>query len=72
MSTNWPSGEVGTRMANYLTQAQQKWSITAVTNAGGYLGSPYFKITVAHTDRALAATAEGSSSLISFSDRSPE
>ena len=28
-------------------------------NAGGYPGAPYFKITVAGTDRALAATAEG-------------
>ena len=28
----------------------------AVTNAGGYPGSPYFKITIAGTDRALAAT----------------
>ena len=46
-------------MANYLVQAQQKWTVTTVTNAGGYPGSPYFKITVAGTDRALAATADG-------------
>jgi arabinan endo-1,5-alpha-L-arabinosidase len=59
VSTNWHAGTVDIRMANYLVQAQQKWAITAVTNAGGYLGSPYFKITVAGTDRALAATAEG-------------
>ena len=30
-----------------------------VANAGGYPGSPYFKITIAGTDRALAATADG-------------
>jgi arabinan endo-1,5-alpha-L-arabinosidase len=42
-------------MAIYLCQAQQKWSITAAPNAGGYLGAPYFKITIAGTDRALAA-----------------
>jgi len=59
VSTNWPAGDIPTRMANYLCQAQQKWAITAVTNAGGYPGSPYFKITIAGTDRALAATAEG-------------
>ena len=47
------------RMANYLTQAQQKWTIAPVTDAGGYPGSPYFKITIAGTDRALAATEEG-------------
>jgi len=58
VSTNWPSGDIATRMANYLCQAQQKWTITAVTNAGGHLGSPYFRITVAGTDRTLTATAE--------------
>jgi len=58
VSTNWPAGNVDVRMANYLCQAQQKWTITAVTNAGGYPGSPYFKITVAGTDRTLAATAD--------------
>lgn len=58
VSTNWPSGEIPTRMANYLCQAQQKWTVTAVTNSGGYLGSPYFKITIAGTDRALTATAD--------------
>lgn len=31
----------------------------AVQVAGGYMGSPYFKITVAGTERALAATKEG-------------
>lgn len=58
VSTNWPSADIPTRMANYLCQAQQKWTIAAVTNAGGYLGSPYFKITIAGTDRVLTATAE--------------
>jgi arabinan endo-1,5-alpha-L-arabinosidase len=46
-------------MANYMLQAQQKWTVAAVTNAGGYPGSPYFKITIAGTDRALATTADG-------------
>lgn len=59
VSTNWPAGNLDLRMANYLSQAQQKWTITAVTNAGGYPGSPYFKITIAGTDRALAATDGG-------------
>ncbi len=59
VSTNWPAGNVDVRMANYLCQAQQKWTITTVTNAGGYPGSPYFKITIAGTDRALAATEDG-------------
>jgi arabinan endo-1,5-alpha-L-arabinosidase len=59
VSTNWPAGSIDVRMANYMVEAQQKWNVTAVTNAGGYPGSPYFKITIAGTDRALAATADG-------------
>ena len=56
VSGNWPAGNVDVRMANYLCQAQQKWAITPVPNAGGYSGSPYFKITIAGTDRALASS----------------
>jgi arabinan endo-1,5-alpha-L-arabinosidase len=58
VSKNWPAGEAGVRMANYLCQAQQKWTISAVPDAGGYPGSPYFKITVAGTGRTLAVTAD--------------
>jgi arabinan endo-1,5-alpha-L-arabinosidase len=58
VAAKWPSGNVEPRMANYLCQAQQKWTVTAVPNAGGYPGSPYFKIAIAGTDRVLAATTE--------------
>ena len=53
----WPTGPVNARLSQYLVQAQQKWDVAAAANVGGYPGSPYFKITVAGTDRALAATA---------------
>jgi arabinan endo-1,5-alpha-L-arabinosidase len=56
VSQNWPAGNIGLRLSNYMVQAQQKWTIAPVANAGGYPGSPYFKITIAGTDRALAAT----------------
>ncbi len=58
VSANWPSGSVAPRMANYLCQAQQKWAVTPVTDGGGYPGSPFFKITIAGTQRTLAATAD--------------
>ena len=45
-------------MSPYMLQAQQKWAITPVPNAGGYPGSPFFKITIAGTDRTLAATQD--------------
>ncbi len=58
VANNWPAGDADVRMANYLLQAQQKWSITAAPDAGGYMGSPYFRISVAGTDRTLTATPD--------------
>jgi arabinan endo-1,5-alpha-L-arabinosidase len=58
VSANWPAGNADVRMSNFLSQAQQKWTITPVASAGGYPGSPYFKIVIAGTNRALAATAD--------------
>ena len=54
VSANWPEGNLDVRLANYLCQVQQKWTIAPFANAGGYLGSPYFKIAIAGTDRVLA------------------
>jgi arabinan endo-1,5-alpha-L-arabinosidase len=58
VSTNWPATNLEIRLGDYMLQAHQKWTITPYTNAPGYLGSPSFKITIAGTDRALAATAD--------------
>jgi arabinan endo-1,5-alpha-L-arabinosidase len=69
---NWPAGNIDVRMANYLCQAQQKWAVTAVPNAGGYPGSPYFKITIAGTDRTLAATADAELSVLPAYTGAPE
>jgi arabinan endo-1,5-alpha-L-arabinosidase len=41
-----------------MLQAQQKWTVTPAENAGGYPGSPYFRITIAGTERTLAATGD--------------
>jgi len=54
----WPTGNIGVRIGDYMFRPHQKWTITAVPDAGGYLGGPYYKIVIAGTDRALAATAE--------------
>jgi arabinan endo-1,5-alpha-L-arabinosidase len=54
---DWPSGKIEVRLGDYILRPHQKWTITPVSGAGGYLGSPFFKITVAGTERALAATA---------------
>jgi arabinan endo-1,5-alpha-L-arabinosidase len=54
----WPTGNIGVRMGDYMFRPHQQWTITAVLDAGGYPGGPYYKIVIAGTDRALAATAE--------------
>lgn len=54
----WPTGNIGVNLGDYMFRPHQKWTISAVPNAGGYLGGPYYKIVIAGTDRALAATAE--------------
>lgn len=72
VSKNWPTGKVDVRMANYLCQAQQKWTITAAPGAGGYPGSPYFKITIAGTDRALAASDDAELAVVPAFTGAPE
>jgi len=41
-----------------MTRPHQKWTITAAPDSSGYLGGPYYKIAIAGTNRALAATAD--------------
>jgi len=58
VAANWPA-TTNIRLAPAMLQAQQKWTIAPVSNAGGYPGSPYFRITIAGSERALTATAGG-------------
>ncbi|HXK03411.1 MAG TPA: family 43 glycosylhydrolase [Verrucomicrobiae bacterium] len=58
VSGNWPAGNIEIRMGDYMMRPHQKWTVTPVADAGGYPGSPYFKIVIAGTDRTLAATAD--------------
>jgi arabinan endo-1,5-alpha-L-arabinosidase len=55
---SWPAGPIGARMGQNMLQAQQKWAIAPAPDAGGYAGSPYYRIAIAGTDRVLAATAD--------------
>ena len=54
----WPAGNIDVRIGDYMFRPHQKWTITAAPDSSGYLGGPYYKIVIAGTDRALAATAE--------------
>ncbi|MBQ8157916.1 MAG: family 43 glycosylhydrolase [Prevotella sp.] len=54
---SWPEGDIAVRCGDYMFRPHQRWTITPVAGAGGYLGNSYFKIVIEGTDRALAATA---------------
>lgn len=58
VKASWPSGDIRVRIGDYMFRPHQRWTIAAVPEAGGYLSNPYFKITIAGTDRALTATAD--------------
>ena len=54
----WPSGNINVRIGDYMFRPHQRWTITPVPEAGGYLSNPYFKIVIEGTDRTLAATKD--------------
>jgi arabinan endo-1,5-alpha-L-arabinosidase len=54
----WPTGNIPVRIGDYMFRPHQKWTVAPVPEAGGYLGGPYYKIVIAGTNRALAATAD--------------
>jgi arabinan endo-1,5-alpha-L-arabinosidase len=56
--STWPAGNIGVRIGDYMFRPHQKWTITAAPDSSGYLGGPYYKIVIAGTDKALAATAD--------------
>jgi arabinan endo-1,5-alpha-L-arabinosidase len=65
VAANWPA-TTNVRLAPAVLQAQQKWIIAPVANAGGYPGSPYFRIAVVGTERSLTATTGGELSAAAF------
>jgi arabinan endo-1,5-alpha-L-arabinosidase len=66
VAANW-AAKTDVRLAPAMLQAQQKWVIAPVANAGGYPGAPFFRITIAGTERSLTATTGGELSAMSFS-----
>lgn len=72
VSTNWPTGNIDVRIGDFMFRPHQKWMISPVLDAGGYLGSPYYKITIAGTERALAATSDAEVITIPSFTGSPE
>lgn len=54
----WPKGEIPVRNCDFMVRPHQLWTITPVEGVGGFLGQPFYKITIAGTNRALAATKD--------------
>ena len=72
VADTWPAGDIGVRTGDYMFRPHQRWTISAVPEGGGYLGGPYYKITIEGTDRALAATADREVSTVSAFTGAPE
>ncbi len=71
-SAKWPEGNIAVDLNDYMVRPHQMWTITPVLNAGGYPGAPYFKITIAGTERALAASADGALEAVPTFTGAPE
>ena len=54
----WPEGEIPARAGDWMNRPHQRWTVTPVPEAGGYLGGQYCKIQIEGTDRVLAATED--------------
>jgi arabinan endo-1,5-alpha-L-arabinosidase len=65
VAANWPAA-TDVRLAPAMLQAQQKWLIAPVDGAGGYPGAPFFRISIAGTERSLTAIAGGELTAASF------
>jgi len=72
IAKDWPAGNINVRLGDYIIRPHQKWTIIPVADQGGYPGSPFFKITIAGTDRALVATADAELTTVAAFTGTPE
>jgi arabinan endo-1,5-alpha-L-arabinosidase len=68
VAANWAAA-TDVRLAPAMLQAQQKWVIAPVAGAGGYPGAPWFRITIAGTERSLTAIAGGELTATAFNGK---
>jgi len=71
VAANWPAS-ADVRLAPAMLQAQQKWTIAPAPTAGGYPGAPYFRISIAGTERSLTAIAGGELTTRAFAGASEQ
>jgi len=56
-SAGWPAGRIDVDLGDYMIRAHQQWTVTPVPETGGVMGTPYYKIVLAGTERTLTAAA---------------
>ena len=54
----WPAGDIPARIGDWMNRPHQRWTLTVVPEAGGYVGGQYYKIQIEGTDKTLAATED--------------
>lgn len=54
----WPEGDIPARIGDWMNRPHQRWTLTVVPEAGGYVGGQYYKIQIEGTDKTLTATED--------------
>ncbi len=68
----WPAGVSEVDLGDYMIRAHQQWTISPVPDGGGAFGTPFYKIVIAGTERALAVGPEGTVQAVPAFTTSPE
>lgn len=69
---SWPTGTIDVDLGDYMIRAHQQWTISPAEGAGGAFGAPYYKILIAGTQRALAASEDGKVQAVAAFTGAPE
>ena len=54
----WPEGDIPARIGDWMNRPHQRWTLTVVPEAGGYVGGQYYKIQIEGTEKTLTATED--------------
>ncbi len=57
-STTWPAGLSTVDIGDYMIRPHQQWTVEPLAGAGGWMGEPFYKITIAGTTRSLAVAGD--------------
>ena len=58
VAAGWPAGDIPARIGDWMNRPHQRWTLTVVPEAGGYLGGQYYKIQIEGTEKTLTATED--------------